>query len=303
MRVLVVDDDPVMREMLLEIFAIPGYVVDAAATGGEAIEMLGHETYDLLLTDMRMPEHDGFAVLEAAKHAAPDTDVIVMTGYASVDIAVECMKRGASDFVTKPFNIDHIQLIAQRTMEHKRLRKKAAESEYYQSLALTDPLTNIYNRRYFMQLLDTEIARSKRKSHAFVVVMIDIDHFKVFNDSNGHLAGDDALKLVAGALAKHSRTSDIVARLGGEEFALILPEMSRADGRLGAERLRQIIEQTAIPGEEHMPGGRLTISLGLSVFPEDAQTSTTLLDRADRALYLAKNGGRNRVCSADELDD
>ncbi len=301
MRILVVDDDPVMREMLTEIFRDPGYAVETVASGDEGLERLPQQRFDLLFTDMRMPGRDGFDVLAAAKRISPDTEVIVMTGYASVDIAVECMKQGATDFITKPFNVDHIQLIAERTLERKALRQKAAESEYYQSLALTDPLTSIYNRRYFMQLLETEIARSTRMSHSFVVVMLDIDDFKSFNDSNGHLAGDDALKTVAEALSQHSRTSDIVARFGGEEFALILPEMQRSDGRLAGERLRRIIEETAVPGEERMTEQRLTISVGLAVFPDDAQTPTLLLEHADRALYLAKHRGKNQVRGWDEL--
>lgn len=300
-RVLIVDDDPVMREMLADVFEAPRYLADTAASGEEAFEKLQHGAFDLLLTDMRMPGYDGFDVLAAAHRIAPDTEVIVMTGYASVDMAVECMKRGATDFITKPFNIDHILMIAQRVVEGKRLRERAAQTEYYQSLALTDALTGIYNRRYFMQLLETEMARSKRKGHAFVVAMLDIDNFKSFNDTNGHLAGDDALKKVAWALDHHSRTSDIVARFGGEEFALILPEMTRNDGRLAAERLRRIIEQTPVPGEKNTVGGRLTISLGLAVFPDDADAVTQLLERADRALYLAKGRGKNQVRSWDEV--
>lgn len=294
-HVLIVDDDVATRDVLEDILDEAGYIVLTAACGEDAVTILNAQSVDLVLTDMRMPGQDGLDVLEETKRVRPEADVIVMTGYASVDMAVECMKHGAADFITKPFNIDHIRMIADRTLATKALKAKAAQTEYYQSLALTDGLTNIYNKRYFLQLLDTEIARSARKGHSFVLVMLDIDNFKSFNDTNGHLAGDEALKKVAGVLDQVSRTSDNVARFGGEEFALILPEMSRVDGQRAAERLRNVIENTDIPGEDKMIGGKLTVSLGLAVYPDDAGEGTLLIDRADRALYAAKFAGKNLV--------
>ena len=302
-HVLVVDDDEDTRDILEDILEDAGYTVLTASTGEEAVALLSEHTPDLVLTDMRMPGHDGMDVLEQAKRICPDTDVIVMTGYATVDLAVDCMKHGATDFVTKPFNVDHIRMIAERTVNTKALKARAAQTDYYQSLALTDGLTDIYNKRYFMQLLETEIARSQRKTHKFVLVMLDIDDFKSFNDTNGHLAGDEALRRVAGLLSESSRASDIVARFGGEEFSLILPEMTLDDGKLAAERLRTVVADTTVPGEENMVNGTLTVSVGLSEFPTDAESATLLIDRADRALYAAKFSGKNRISTWAEIKE
>ena len=127
-NVLVVDDDEDTRDVLEDILEDAGYSVWTADSGEQAVAMLAETPMDLVLTDMRMPGQDGLDVLEETKRLSPETDVIVMTGYASVDLAVECMKHGASDFITKPFNIDHIRMIADRTLRTKALKRKAAET-------------------------------------------------------------------------------------------------------------------------------------------------------------------------------
>lgn len=164
------------------------------------------------------------------------------------------------------------------------------------ALAITDPLTKLYNRRHLQERLDQEVARALRYSHPLSVLLIDIDNFKLYNDLNGHLQGDAALRELAALLRRHTRQADLVARFGGEEFVVILPEIDAASARAVAEKLRQTVEQTHFKGEEVLPGGNLTISVGLATLPSDARESVELLDLADRGLYLAKRWGRNRVC-------
>jgi len=173
--------------------------------------------------------------------------------------------------------------------------KKVMLFEQTKELAITDPLTQVYNRRHLQERLEQEVARAQRYSHPLTVLLIDIDHFKLFNDGNGHLQGDVALRQLAAVLRRHTRQADLVARFGGEEFVVVLPEIDAANGRAVAEKLRLTVEQIPFAGEETLPSGQLTISVGVATFPTEAQDAVQLLDLADRGLYLAKRRGRNRV--------
>lgn len=171
--------------------------------------------------------------------------------------------------------------------------------EFTREMSLTDELTGIYNRRYFAQRYEREVQRAARYNHSISVVMLDIDKFKHYNDTNGHLKGDQVISRVAALLESELRKTDILARYGGEEFVIILPETGSKQARIVAEKLRRRIESEDFAGQESQPGGQVTISLGLASFPEDASTSEILLQLADEALYAAKESGRNRVATAD----
>ncbi len=166
-------------------------------------------------------------------------------------------------------------------------------------LAVTDGLTGLYNHRYFQEHLHAEFKRAKRLKHPLSLIMLDIDHFKHYNDTNGHQKGDFILAEVAKILAGAARAEiDMVARYGGEEFCLLLPETDK-DGALKiAERIRRRVQRSAFPGEEQQPLGTLTVSLGVATVPGDARTPEKLVARADGALYKAKHAGRNRVVAA-----
>jgi diguanylate cyclase (GGDEF)-like protein len=159
-------------------------------------------------------------------------------------------------------------------------------------LANTDALTALYNHRYFYHLLDTEVKRARRYGRALSLIMLDIDHFKQFNDRYGHLAGDEALRVLAQILRKNSRRVDTVARYGGEEFAIILPETDLSQAAVQAERLR------AAATEQQWPEGHLTISAGAATLTSEMTRVEDLVRDADRALYQAKAAGRNQVCLA-----
>ncbi len=162
-------------------------------------------------------------------------------------------------------------------------------------LTYRDAVTELFNRRYFEEALEREVRRAVRYNLPLSLLMVDIDHFKIYNDTNGHHQGDNVLKEVAARITENTRQVDIVARYGGEEFVVILPMTSKTHARLVAEKLRRSVEETKVPGEEVLPGGRLTISLGLAAYPEDASNPTGLIQAADAALYTAKRRGRNRT--------
>jgi len=162
-------------------------------------------------------------------------------------------------------------------------------------LSQSDDLTLLYNRRYLNQWLEEEIKRCKRFDRPMAFVMLDIDHFKKYNDTHGHPMGDRVLKQLAVLVLRHCREIDFVARYGGEEISIILPETDGLKATEQAERIRQLVEECHFEGEQSQPQGKLTISLGVAVYPEDAQNKEELVECADRALYMAKATGRNCV--------
>ena len=294
-QVLVVDDEEVIRMLLTDILIDDGYEVESVPCGEDAVIHLADHHCDIVITDLMMPGMSGVKVLEAVKETNSDIEVLVMTGYASLDTAVECMKLGAADYLHKPLNIDEIRITVTRLIEKKRLQAKAKELDFYKELSRTDGLTQLYNHKFFHQLLSSELGRARRYGGSVALLMLDADNFKIYNDSNGHPTGDTALQRIARILSDGVRESDSVARYGGEEFAVISPQTDYTGAAKLAERLRDRMEKTRFEKEDVMPGGCLTVSIGFAIYPDDAEDKTKLVERADRALYKAKETGRNRA--------
>jgi len=161
-----------------------------------------------------------------------------------------------------------------------------------------DELTKLYNRRYFFERLEKEVERAKRYNRKLSLLMIDIDHFKNYNDTFGHLRGDEVLRKLAMSLENNLRKVDVIARYGGEEFLALLPETNKTSAKRVGEKLRKAIEKTDFHlGEGKLGPGRVTITIGISAYPEDCQDAFELLDLADKAMYYGKAQGRNRVCA------
>jgi diguanylate cyclase (GGDEF)-like protein len=162
--------------------------------------------------------------------------------------------------------------------------------------SITDGLTGLHNYRYFKKRLSAEVVRAQRYKHPISLILLDVDHFKNYNDTLGHPAGDRALKKIAQLIQSSIRKSDIAVRYGGEEFCIILPEVEKEGAFAFAERLRGLIEAQEFPGGDSQPGGRLTASMGVSSFPQDTIVMQDLIDKTDAALYRAKHLGRNKTC-------
>jgi diguanylate cyclase (GGDEF)-like protein len=172
-----------------------------------------------------------------------------------------------------------------------------AEFVETERLAVTDGLTGLFNHRYFQDRLERSLGRARELSQPLTLLMIDIDYFKQYNDLNGHIAGDVALRELAAILRRSVKREDVVARYGGEEFAMVLLNTEKDSGGKVAERLRREVESVDFPNQQVLPGGHLTISIGLATSPQDGAERAGLIARADQALYCAKRAGRNRVCS------
>jgi len=169
--------------------------------------------------------------------------------------------------------------------------------------SITDELTGLYNRRFFVNRLDQELARARRYRHPLALLMIDIDHFKAFNDTHGHPAGDALLKELGRLLHNLARESDFAARYGGEEFVVVMPETAQHMALSLAERVGTAVSKHPFPLKEAQPGVSVTVSIGLAEFPGNARTMEELIQRADQALYDAKAKGRNQVCQSSPSKD
>ncbi|RMI27596.1 MAG: diguanylate cyclase [Calditrichaeota bacterium] len=220
------------------------------------------------------------------------SETLYVGGYLFLDYAEETRRIGRYDIRILEMLLQTVGLLYQNlklreTLQHLFVR---AEKD-----AITDHLTGLFNLRYFTEQLRREFSRARRHQSSIALLMLDIDFFKKYNDTYGHQAGDRVLQKVAALLSENTRSSDFVARYGGEEFVIICPELSRKEGEQLAQKLCRIIEEAPFPGEEKLPQKRVTISIGVAAFPEDAQEPEELIHQADQALYTAKARGRNRV--------
>jgi diguanylate cyclase (GGDEF)-like protein len=293
--ILVVDDDPVVRELIADAIAEAGFEVDVCGDGVEALGKNAAKAYDLIVTDMRLPGLDGLSLIRNLKASKSETDVIVITGYGSIDNAVQCMKAGALEYLIKPLSVDQIQMAVRKAVEHRELKRRAQEREFYKELSYIDALTGVHNRRYFDEALCAETQKSMRHGLSLVLVMIDIDDFKIYNDCNGHQKGDEALAKMAHLFKSACRGYDIVARYGGDEFAIVFPGASKENAIELSSRIMNEVRRASFEGEHLMPSGSLNVSMGVACFPEHATSAEDLIRASDQALYAAKRAGRNTI--------
>jgi diguanylate cyclase (GGDEF)-like protein len=218
----------------------------------------------------------------------------VAAGDLEVDLPV--LSGSEVGYLTEVFN-DMVARLRQGREQlaviNETLRKKNKELH---ELSITDSLTGLYNRKHLMETLENEVARSKRHKHDFSVLVIDIDHFKEYNDTYGHLAGDEVLSRLATVFKESVRSCDYVARYGGEEFILVLPEIGPEDGVKAAERIRKKVAKESFAGDGKPI--QITVSVGVASYPKDGDDSQSIIRHADTALYKSKESGRNRVVLA-----
>jgi len=294
-KILVVDDEESPRETLGELLALHNFKIKTADTARNALDILEQDSFDLIISDLMMPKMDGITLIKNIKSMRIETPVIVVTAFATIEHAVESMKAGAFDFITKPFNYDQINLIIKRALENKRLKKLAMEWEHYKRLSTCDDLTELFNYRYFNEALENEIQRKKRYNRPLSLMMIDLDNFKTANDMFGHLVGDMVLKQAAALIKRNTRGCDLVARYGGDEFTVILPETSEEEAFIVADRIRESVDEFSFQTYEGKSISDLSVTIGLSSLPDKSKDKRGLIDTADHAMYQGKAKGKNCV--------
>ncbi len=315
-KVLIVDDEEIIRDLLTEHLTDEGFIVEAVPSGEAALEVFRDDPDHLLVTDIRMGGMSGIQLLGEVKKLDEDAVVIMITSHASLDSAIETLRAGAYDYIFKPFEdlnritevitrgMEKITLIHQNrqlieNLEQSNLRMEES-NEALRELATRDGLTGLFNHRHFKEVLDSELTRAARYQRPLCLVMMDVDHFKIYNDTHGHPAGDEVLKILADILKKRLRDVDGSARYGGEEFVAMLPETTWKDAKKVAEDIRVQMENYPFKGRESQPMGKVTVSFGVAEFPTDSENPSSLIEKADEALYRAKSQGRNRVVCTGE---
>jgi len=297
-RIVLVDDDPAIVRLLTKVLGATGTEIIACSTGREGLEVLERRKWEICLLDRGLPDMDGIEICRHVK-ADPRFDagqVIMISSCDSLDARVEALNLGADDYITKPFHPAEVLArinAARRVVEmQQQLVDMARQLE---ELSGRDELTGIFNRRHFGTTLDRTFNHSHRYQRPLSVAILDVDHFKVINDSFGHQAGDAVLAEVAKRFSRSVRSSDCLARYGGEEFVVLLPETQLEDAVSFGEKLRAAIASVPVPIAEgrELP---VTVSVGTaSLAHTQFNSSSEMIDAADQALYRAKRNGRNRV--------
>ncbi|MFQ5574686.1 MAG: diguanylate cyclase, partial [Terriglobia bacterium] len=259
------------------------------------------------LTDQILAETNPLVVSDVTENKACDNPVMIREGIKSLmAVALRWEKKivgilYVDDFVPREFSSDEVSVLSLLANQATIAIMKAQLLEETQRLAITDGLTEVFNHRYFQDRLAEELRRAERYVHPLSLILVDIDNFKNYNDRFGHIRGDFVLRKTIQTVKEATREVDIVARYGGEEFIIILPETSGADAAKVAEKIRSAVEKAPFPDERTQPGKKLTISLGVATYPDDASAKDELINKTDKAMYLSKRMGKNRVSQARDL--
>ena len=292
--ILIVDDDALNITALTDMLG-PDYKIFMAKDGKEAIEAAKELRPDLILLDIVMPEMDGHQVITALKRMdeTREIPIIFLTGLENAVAEEVSLVLGAADYITKPYVPELIKLRIQNQMQIVN------QMRVIYHLSITDELTQMSNRNYFNERMAQDWQRAVRESKWISILMIDVDNFKSYNDAYGHLQGDIVLQAVAEILKKHAkRATDMAARWGGEEFVMVLPNTGAAGAALLAENIRKDVEKMTITRKEGNKA-QITVSIGInSVMPDGKSAMNLFISDADKALYRAKESGRNKVCVA-----
>lgn len=291
-RVLIVEDDPLVRELLVASVRAFGFECAEACNGRKAMDILKKQSFEIVVTDMVMPEVGGMELLAHIKADYPQIGVIVVTGYMGVFSYMDVIRAGASDFIVKPFNADELEAKINRILREQEMMSRL------EFISNCDPLTELFNRRYLDQKIKEEVKRAHRQGYPFFLIMLDVDNFKSYNDEYGHPEGDKLLIKLAEILKSSTRADvDLVFRHGGDEFAITAPYIEAKQVAQVGKRIIAFFNAQSF--------GSTSLSLGAAEFVKgDGRLEDdiyALFRRADQALYTAKKQGRNQLVFSDLL--
>ncbi len=291
--ILVVDDDIAIKDNTEEFLKRSGYITASASSGEDAVKMMESFVPDIVITDIMLTGMDGLELTRLIKKRYK-SEVMVMTGYGAVYSYEEAVNAGASDFIFKPFRFEELALRVKRVIRELKLKRKNEQMiTELEALAITDGLTKLYNSRYFFKQIKSEMKRHIRYLRPLSLLLMDIDDFKDFNDTYGHLEGDRVLIKVGEIITSCLRTMDTAYRYGGEEFTVILPETELKKACIVGERIRKAL----LNGKFHTKSRKdltVTISVGGTELSKNDDCHS-FIRRADKAMYLSKLNGKNRV--------
>jgi two-component system, cell cycle response regulator len=322
--ILLIDDDPERLDTLCKALEHEFWVIPAQSPA-QALELLSRKEYAIIIAEQGMPGVSGAQVLSRTVSGWPHLIRMLITDTPVDPELTEAVNSGGIyHYIARPWARDRIALMLKRVLEsysvarsHRtlvgelKLRNEELEqmveertsqirewAERQRKLAISDGLTGLYNHRHFQERWRREVKRAQRYGQSVSLMIIDVDKFKNFNDTMGHPQGDQLLRNLSLLLQRSVRDVDLVARYGGEEFVIMLPETRKDDGVILAERVRSLVAQHPFEHRDVQPGGRITVSVGVAAFPADGGSPGDVLVRADKALYKAKEGGRDRVIVA-----
>ena len=291
LTILVVEDNPGDFDLISEYLSDVSWVaydLIPCASLQQAKEKLLVNTLDAVLLDLSLPDSTGIGTVSNMRSLSERLPIIVLTGIDNDEVGEQSIQQGAQEYLAKnELNGRLLSRVIKYAIKRKQMDLKL------EKLAITDPLTELYNRRYFFERGWNEYVRARRYEHALAVVMMDIDYFKKVNDVYGHICGDKVLVNVAALLKKTVRGIDLVSRFGGEEFIVLIPETELKGVQLLAERMRLEVADTPI--EHNGKSFHISISIGVAMIDANNGDFESMINQADIALYKAKDKGRNRV--------
>ena len=311
MNILVADDEASIRNLVGQLLEDEGHTVTLAEDGKDALEKFNRGWHEIVFSDIRMPNMTGIELLAEVMEINENTQFIIMTSHASVENSIAALKQGAFDYIIKPFaELDLVVDTAKRAIANlsairkqqylvSTLSRQNVElgdlNKKFREMAIRDGLTGLFNHRHAQDRLNEEYERSRRFQRRFSILFMDVDHFKFFNDNNGHQAGDVVLKTISEIMISAIRESDLVARWGGEEFIIIAAETDAKQACELAERIRIAVANHAFAHAKQQPLGMVSLSIGVATITDKTEDPQSLVKLADDAVYHAKDHGRNRT--------
>jgi len=295
--ILLVEDNELDARVVENAMKDQPYRLEVVTRGEDVFNRLRHDNVDLILLDIILPDLDGFEICRRLKENHRDIQVVIVTCLDDLDSKIKGVEFGADDYLVKP--IVGRELKARiRVLLEKKGHLDSLRSHYEAALdsAILDWLTGLYNHGYFQQFLDYELKRALHQGFPVGLIMIDVDDFKIYNDTLGHSAGDAILRELGQVVRNIIREVDLAARYGGEEFAVVLPYTNGENAKIVAKRIHGAITSHDFFHDESIELHNPTVSMGISVFPEEASTKKELIEKADKMLYKAKQQGKNQFC-------
>lgn len=294
-NILLVEDDLLTAGVVMDSIAHLGHVIHVSSVS-ETKAILTQRRFDLIILDVFLPDGNGLNLLKEIKENPFFETIPVLVFSVNEDLRakLQAFELGASDYLLKPFHVAELQARVKALVGGKQKQEVLmCNLKQMSVLAEQDGLTGLYNHRFFVENLKHRFHLAREHNISFALLMMDVDDFKLYNDRNGHLAGDQVLRGVANIVRSAVRGDDIPARYGGEEFVALLWDVTEEQALKVAERIRQSISNYPFPQREHQPNGKVTVSIGVALTP--AESPSALLQQADEALYRAKSAGKDRV--------